>query len=292
MPAKNIGLGRGLGALLGDESLRFSGGNGVSLRVAEVEPNTRQPRRLFDEEALINLAESIRIHGVLQPLLVRRLPSGYYQIVAGERRWRAARLAGLSEIPAIVMEADDRKAAEMALIENLQREDLGPLEEADGFRVLTEEYGLTQEEVGARVGRSRSAVANSLRLLGLPETVRQLVSDNKLSAGHARALLSLGDARLMDSAANKTLSQGLSVRQTEALCKKMLELSPPNPGDAVAIPKPPRTPNYLSEYERSLSERFGRKVTITASGQQGKLSMDFYDPLDLERLIERLKAVD
>lgn len=280
MPAKNAGLGRGLGALLGDDSLRSAEGGRLSLRVAEVEPNTKQPRRVFDEEALVTLADSIRQHGVLQPLLVRRLPTGYYQIVAGERRWRAARLAGLSEVPAIVLEADDRKAAELALIENLQREDLNPLEEAEGFRVLTEEYGLTQEEAGARVGRSRPAVANSLRLLALPETVLSLVREGRLSAGHARALLSLPNAELMEKAAQMTIAQGLSVRQTEALCKKLQEQLP--------APKP-KAPNYLAEFEQSLSRQFGRKVSITANGQRGRLSMEFYDAMDLERLFSQLK---
>ena len=284
MSAKSTGLGRGLGALLGDESLRPSGGNGVSLRIAEVEPNTQQPRRAFDEESLVNLAESIRLHGVLQPLLVRRLPTGYYQILAGERRWRAARLADLTEIPAIVLEADDRNAAELALIENLQREDLNPMEEAEGFRMLTENYGLTQEEVGARVGRSRPAVANSLRLLGLPEPVRASVRDGRLSAGHARAILSLSHPPLMEKAANTAMSQGMSVRQTEAMCKKIQE------GASPAQQRNPKEPNYLAEHERDLSEIYGRKVRITATGQKGKLSMEFYDAMDLEELIAKLGA--
>jgi len=268
-----------LGALLGDDSLRSVEGGGVTLRMAEVEPNAQQPRRMFDEEALVNLAASIRQHGVLQPLLVRRLPTGYYQIVAGERRWRAARLAGLTEIPAIVMEADDRKAAELALIENLQREDLNPLEEAEGFRVLTEEYGLTQEEAGTRVGRSRPAVANSLRLLALPGPVLELVREGRLSAGHARAILSLPNAGLMEQAAQMVLSQSLSVRQTETLCKKLPEQPPKVKNEG---------PNYLLGYERALSQRFGRKVSIVANGQKGRLTMDFYDAMDLENLVEQL----
>ena len=281
MSAKSAGLGRGLSALLGEDSLRPASGGGVTLRIAEVEPNTQQPRRVFDEESLVNLADSIRQHGVLQPLLVRRLSTGYYQIVAGERRWRAARLAGLNEVPAIVLEADDRKAAELALIENLQREDLNPLEEAEGFRVLTEEYGLTQEEAGSRVGRSRPAVANILRLLALPDSIRALIRDGQLSAGHARTFLSLPDERLMEKAAQTTLSQGLSVRQTEALCKKILEQ--PN-----ETPPKKREPNYLAEHERTLSERFGRKVSITAGGRRGKLIMEYYDAMDLERLLSQL----
>ena len=281
MSAKNAGLGRGLSALLGDESLRSVEGSGVTLRIAEVEPNAQQPRRMFDEEALVTLADSIRQHGVLQPLLVRRLPTGYYQIVAGERRWRAARLAGLSEVPAVILEADDRKAAELALIENLQREDLNPLEEAEGFRVLTEEYGLTQEEAGARVGRSRPAVANSLRLLTLPASVNEMVQDGRLSAGHARALLSLPDEASRERAAQISVAQGLSVRQTEALCKKLPENPPPSKT---------AEPNYLSEHERTLTAHFGRKVRILASGNKGKLTMEFYDAMDLDQLLAQLTS--
>ena len=300
MPAKSIGLGRGLGALLGDDSLRNTGGGGISLRLTDVEPNLKQPRRLFDEEALVSLAESIRIHGVLQPLLVRLLPTGYYQIIAGERRWRAARLAGLAEVPAIVMDLDDRKAAEMALIENLQREDLTPLEEADGFKVLTEEYGLTQEEVGARVGRSRSAVANSLRLLTLPESLQSLLREGRLTAGHARSLLSLGEPSLMEKVAGTIMSRSLSVRQSEALCRKLND-ERAGPAAASAAASASTTgadgrreaeakdpPNYLADYERDLTRILSRKVTITASGQKGRLSMEFYDPVDLEQLVKTL----
>jgi ParB family chromosome partitioning protein len=268
--------------LLGDDSLRSGESSAISLRVTEVQPNTQQPRRSFDEESLAALAESIRENGVLQPLLVRRLPTGYYQIIAGERRWRAARAAGLSDLPAIVVEADDRRAAELALIENLQREDLNPLEEAEGFRVLIEDYGLTQEEAGGRVGRSRSAVANSLRLLGLPEAVRDLVRAGRLSAGHARAILSLTDARRMERAAGLALSQGLSVRQTELMCKKL--------ATQPARPAPKRqAPNYLAEHEKTLTERFGRKVSISAGPKRGRLTIEFYGAKDLDELLEKLK---
>ncbi len=282
MSAKNAGLGRGLSALLGDDSLRSTEGGSVMLRIAEVEPNAEQPRRSFDEEALADLTDSVRQHGVLQPLLVRRLPTGYYQIIAGERRWRAARQAGLSEVPAIVLEADDRRAAELALIENLQREDLNPLEEAEGFRVLTEEYGLTQEEAGTRVGRSRPAVANSLRLLTLPEAVLAFVREGKLSAGHARTLLSLPTGALMEQAAALVMGQGLSVRQTEALCKRLAE----EPKED----EPKRAePNYLAEHERTLSEQYGRKVSIVSSAKRGKISIEFYGTQDLDDLLEALR---
>ncbi|MEG2037118.1 MAG: ParB/RepB/Spo0J family partition protein, partial [Ruthenibacterium sp.] len=185
------GLGRGLSALLGDEALKPESSGSLYLPIEQVESCKTQPRKLFDEDGLSDLADSIRAHGIIQPLTVRRLASGYYQIIAGERRWRAARLAGLRQVPVIVMEADDRKAAELAMIENLQREDLNPMEEASGYRALMENYHMTQEEMAARVGKSRSAVANSLRLLGLTPSVRQMVEEGKLSSGHARALLPL-----------------------------------------------------------------------------------------------------
>ncbi|MDR1157619.1 MAG: ParB/RepB/Spo0J family partition protein [Oscillospiraceae bacterium] len=278
--SKNAGLGRGLGALLGSDALRAGEGGSVTLRMAEVEPNTAQPRRRFDETGLQDLAESIRTHGVLQPLLVRRLPTGYYQIIAGERRWRAARLAGLAEIPALIVDADDRKAAEIALIENLQREDLNPIEEAEGLRALVEEYGLTQEEAAERVGRSRPALANSLRLLSLPEAVRAHLIEGRLSAGHARALLPLPGAVLIERTAARVVSDGLSVRQTEALCRR-LQTEP-------AVSPAPREPNYLAEHERRLSEGLGRRVSIAAGPKRGRLTIEFYGPEDLDALMEQL----
>jgi ParB family chromosome partitioning protein len=278
--SKNAGLGRGLGALLGSDALRAGEGGSVTLRMAEVEPNTAQPRRRFDEASLQDLAESIRTHGVLQPLLVRRLPTGYYQIIAGERRWRAARLAGLAEIPALVVDADDRKAAEIALIENLQREDLNPIEEAEGLRALVEEYGLTQEEAAERVGRSRPALANSLRLLSLPEAVRAHLIEGRLSAGHARALLPLPGAALIERTAARVVSDGLSVRQTEALCRRLQTETEAAPG--------PREPNYLAEHERRLSEGLGRRVSIAAGPKRGRLTIEFYGPEDLDALMEQL----
>ena len=219
------GLGKGLGALLGDfDAPQESGAGRVQqISIYKVEPNPNQPRRSFDEEALQALADSITAHGILQPLTVRELPGGYYQIIAGERRWRAARMAGLHEVPILVIEADDRKVMELALIENLQREDLNPLEEAKGYRVLMEEYGLSQEKAAERVGKSRSAVANSLRLLQLCPEVLALLEDGSLSAGHARAIVSLPTAKLQQTAAQKVQALRLSVRQTEALCKKLMQ---------------------------------------------------------------------
>ena len=220
MANANRGLGKGLGALLGDAALRTDTSDNLYLPISQIEPYANQPRRHFDEEALQDLADSIREHGIIQPLTVRRLSSGYYQIIAGERRWRAARIAGLAEVPAIVIEADDRKMTELSLIENLQREDLDPIEEAEGYKTLMDNYHLTQEEAAERVGKSRSAVANSLRLLGLCPEVRQMLQNGDLSGGHARALLPL-KADLQLDAANLIVKQGLSVRQTEALAKRL-----------------------------------------------------------------------
>ena len=193
---KELGLGRGLNALLGDPELQPQGEGSVSLPISQVEPGLNQPRKRFDEEALADLTESIRVHGIIQPLTVRRLSSGYYQIIAGERRWRAAKAAGLAEVPAVIIEADDRKVMELGLIENLQREDLNPIEEANGYKVLLDEYGLTQEEVAQRVGKSRPAVANALRLLALPDPVHLLLEEGKLSAGHDRAILAVPSGEL------------------------------------------------------------------------------------------------
>ena len=213
---KPSGLGRGLGALLGDDVLKAETAGSLYLPISQVESCSSQPRKHFDEAALAELSDSIRQHGIIQPLTVRKLASGYYQIIAGERRWRAARMAGLQEVPVIVMEADDRKAAELAMIENLQREDLNPMEEAAGFQALMEQHHMTQEEAAQRVGKSRSAVANALRLLALSPALRQMVEDGRLSAGHARALLPLSPA-LQEQAAATIIKSNLSVRQTEAL---------------------------------------------------------------------------
>lgn len=279
---KSSGLGRGLGALLGDAALTDSANGSVELRISEIEPNTSQPRKHFDEESLLDLSESIKQNGVLSPLAVRRLPSGYYQIIAGERRWRAARMAGLSVVPAIVFEADDRRAMELALIENLQREDLDPIEEAEGYKTLTESYGLTQEEAAQRVGKSRPAVTNALRLLGLPEGIRLRVSKGELSSGHARALLGLPSARLMEMAASQIVRDGLSVRQTESLVRKLTEQDKPEQI------RRPVTVNYLEEHEKRLSSALGRKVHIVSGKKKGRVELEFYSPEDLDKLMELL----
>ena len=282
------GLGKGLGALM-DDFLDPAPGDGSGyqmLPLHKVEPNPDQPRRTFDEEELQALADSIAAHGILQPLAVRASGGGFYQIIAGERRWRAARMAGLSEVPVVVLEADDRTVMELALVENLQRQDLNPMEEAEGYQRLMKEYGLTQEEAAARVGKSRPAVANALRLLLLPEEVRSLVEDGTISAGHARAILSLPAARLQKAAAQKIVALRLSVRQAEAMCKRMLqEEEKPEPKPA------PLTVDYVAECEKSLTRRLDRKVRIVNGKRKGRFELEFYGQEDLQRLYDALLAL-
>ena len=278
---KPSGLGRGLGALLGDDVMNADAQTVTTLPIAEVESNSAQPRKYFDDAAIAELAESIRLHGIIQPLTVRKLSSGYYQIIAGERRWRAARLAGLKEVPVVVMEADDRKAAELAMIENLQREDLNPMEEALGYQALIQQYHMTQEEAAARVGKSRPAVANSLRLLELDPSVQQQVVEGRLSAGHARALVPLSPA-LQVRAAGTILQGGLSVRQTETLAKRL-----------AAEKKAKRSPaanqvNYAAEAQQSLSSALGRKVRIVTGRNKGRIELEYYGMDDLNDLLEAL----
>ena len=278
---KPSGLGRGLGALLGDDVLKTETTGSLYLPIAQVESCSSQPRKHFDEAALAELADSIREHGIIQPLTVRKLASGYYQIIAGERRWRAARLAGLQEVPVIVMEADDRKAAELAMIENLQREDLNPMEEAAGFRSLIETYHMTQEEAAQRVGKSRSAVTNALRLLNLTPSVAKLVEEDRLSAGHARALLPLSPA-LQEKAASAILAGGLSVRQTEALAKRLAaEPKTPKPAALGAV-------DYAAEAQKELSSKLGRGVRIVTGRKKGRIELEYYGIDDLNDLLEAL----
>ena len=284
--ASERGLGKGLGALLGDAALQSQEGGSVSLPLAKVEPGLKQPRKRFDEETLADLADSIRTHGIIQPLTVRRLSSGYYQIIAGERRWRAAKLAGLSEVPAVIIEADDRKVMELGLIENLQREDLNPMEEAMGYRTLMEEYGLTQEETAQRVGKSRPAVANALRLIALPDAIRHLVEEGQLSAGHARALLSISSSTLQKKLAQKIIAEGLSVRQTEALAKRFAREEAQEETAYAAPPDPMKL--YRDAAAKDLTTRWGRKVSITMGPKKGKLEFEFYNDEDLTELLDRL----
>ena len=285
--AQQKGLGRGLGALLGDYNQAPEGDGTLRLLpLQRVEPNPDQPRRDFNEEELQALADSIATHGMLQPLTVREISgSEYYQIIAGERRWRAARLAGLTEVPALVVEADDRKAMELALIENLQRQDLNPVEEALGYQSLLSDYGLTQEEAAQRVGKSRPAVANALRLLNLDEDLLALVRSGKLSPGHARAVLSVKDPKKQREAAQKIAALDLSVRQAEALCRTLcLEPKPEPPTQALQV-------NYVAECEKALSHHLGRGVKIISGKRKGRFELEFYGPEDLQRLYEALQAL-
>lgn len=278
---KPSGLGRGLGALLGDDALKSESSGTLYLPITSVESNSAQPRKSFDEAALAQLADSIRQHGIIQPLTVRKLASGYYQIIAGERRWRAARLAGLKEVPALVIEADDRKAAELAMIENLQREDLNPIEEAAGYQTLIQQYHMTQEEAAARVGKSRSAVANTLRLLDLAPAVQKQVKAGALSAGHARALVPLSPA-LQTRAADAIIQGGLSVRQAEALAKRLAaEKRPQKQANANQV-------DYTAEAQKDLSSKLGRGVKIVTGRKKGRIELEYYGLDDLNDLLEAL----
>lgn len=283
--ASQKGLGKGLGALLGDfseEPLEKSAYQ--QLPIYKVEPNPDQPRQDFDEEELQALADSIAVHGIIQPLTVREMPNGYYQIIAGERRWRAARMANLSDVPAVIIEADDKKAMELALIENLQRQDLNPLEEALGYQTLMNEYGLTQEEAAGRVGKSRPAVANALRLLGLCPEVQERVRKGELSAGHARAILQLKSEKKQQEAAQKIVALGLSVRQAELLCKNMSKEAVPQKKEVFAV-------DYVAECEKSLSKHLGRGVKIVNGKRKGRFELEFYGQEDLQNLLDALMKI-
>ena len=283
--ASQKGLGKGLGALLGDfteEPLEKSAYQ--LLPIYKVEPNPDQPRQDFDEEELQALADSIAVHGIIQPLTVREMPNGYYQIIAGERRWRAARMANLSDVPAVIIEADDKKAMELALIENLQRQDLNPLEEALGYQTLMNEYGLTQEEAAGRVGKSRPAVANALRLLGLCPEGQEGVRKGELSAGHARAILQLKSEKKQQEAAQKIVALGLSVRQAELLCKNMSKEPAPQNKEVFAV-------DYVAECEKSLSKHLGRGVKIINGKRKGRFELEFYGQEDLQNLLAALMKI-
>ena len=280
--ASNKGLGKGLGALLGDFSEDVTESSAYrELPIYKVEPNPDQPRREFDEVELQALADSISVHGVIQPLTVREMPNGYYQIIAGERRWRAARLAGLSDVPVVVIEADDRKAMELALIENLQRQDLNPVEEALGYQTLMEEYGLTQEDTSRQVGKSRSAVANTLRLLALTPEVLELLKTGEITAGHARAILSLKNEKQQIEAAKKIIALALSVRQAETLCKNMNKEPEEKPRITFEV-------DYVAECEKNLSKHLGRGVKIVNGKRKGRFELEFYGEEDLQTLLEAL----
>ena len=283
--AKEKGMGKGLSALLGEDFSADFSTPSSTLPISQIESYQNQPRKNFNQEKLEELAESIRQHGVIQPLTVRKLASGYYQIIAGERRWRAARMAGLDEVPAVVIEADDQKAMELAMIENLQREDLNPIEEAEGFRSLIENYGMTQEQAASSVGKSRSAVANAMRLLDLEENLQVLVEDGELSAGHARAILPLSPV-MRAEAAKTILHSGLSVRQTEQLVKRLQAQK-----DEPEAQKPPAAVDYVAEAAKSLSTRLGRACRISQGKKKGKIEIEYYGVDDLNDLLEALESL-
>lgn len=284
MSKQQKGLGRGLGALLGDlpeEAVSSSPSNLLPLH--KIEPNPKQPRKVFDEEALEDLAESIREHGLIQPIAVRPEENGYYRIIAGERRWRAARMAGLTEVPVLILNADDKAVMELAMIENLQRKDLNPIEEARGYQSLMDEYGLTQEEAAERVGKSRPAVANALRLLLLPKELQDMLVSEELSAGHARALLALPKKSQQLQAAQKVVCLHLSVRQTESLCKSMQK-------EEKAPKKAAFQVDYIGECEKELSSKYGRKVSIIPGKRKGHLDIEYYGNDDLQVLLDLLSG--
>ena len=283
--ASNKGLGKGLGALLGDfeEETRENTPYKL-LPIHKVEPNRNQPRQDFDEEELEALSESLATHGILQPLTVRELDSGYYQIIAGERRWRAARMAGLTEVPVVIIEADDKKAMELALIENLQRQDLNPVEEALGYQSLMADFGLTQEETAQRVAKSRPAVANALRLLNLSDGILENVRNGSLSAGHARALLSIKSEKKQSDAMQKIIALGLSVRQAELLCKNIGKEPAPEKPVTLAV-------DYVAECEKQLSKHLGRGVKIVNGKRKGRFELEFYGQDDLLVLLDTLLKI-
>lgn len=279
------GLGKGLSALLSefDEETKESGPYQL-LPIHKVEPNRSQPRQDFDEEELQALSESIATHGIIQPLTVREQTSGYFQIIAGERRWRAARMAGLTEVPAVVIEADDKKAMELALIENLQRQDLNAVEEALGYQTLMTDFRLTQEDTAQRVGKSRPAVANALRLLNLADEIQQKIREGALSAGHARAILSIKSEKKQLEAAQKIIALGLSVRQAELLCKNMSKEPEPKKEVTLAV-------DYVAECEKSLSKHLGRGVKIVNGKRKGRFELEFYGQEDLQVLLDALMKI-
>ena len=282
MAKKTGGLGRGLDSLFADNSVDELNPSVNKLRIMEIEPNRDQPRKDFDEKSLSELAESIEQHGVLQPLVVRPLTNGGYQLVAGERRWRAARIAGLTEVPVVIKELTDEEVIEIAMIENLQREDLNPLEEALGYRYMMDELNITQEQAAEKVGKSRPAVANAIRLLRLPDEVQEMVKNNLISPGHARALLGFENQELIIQTAKRIVKEDLSVREVETLVK--------NSQKTPKVPKQKKRDKFFSEVELALVENLGRKVKIKESKKDaGVLEIEFFDKDDLESLAMKLE---
>lgn len=283
--AKTKGTGRGWDAVFADNSIEETNENITKLRLSEIEPEPTQPRSIFNHEPLEELAASIATHGLLQPIIVRAGKNGYYRIIAGERRWRASKMAGLTEVPVVIIEADDREAAELSLIENLQRENLNPIEEAIAYRALINDYGLTQMEVSARIGKSRVFVTNAMRLLELPDDVLELVKKNELSAGHARALLGLRDKTVLNTIAKQVVSKGLSVRATEELVRTL------NKKDTVTEKVVPPTPvevDYITDLEKRVTSEIGRQFKIHNKGKKKKIELEYSDDSDLENIIKKL----
>lgn len=281
MATKSQGLGKGLDAIF-EDNFQTGTKNTSMLRIGDIEPRANQPRKVFDAEALAELADSIATHGLIQPVVVRENSKGFYSIIAGERRWRAAKMAGLTEVPVVILDIDDSKAAELALVENLQREDLNPIEEAMAFETLAKEYKLTQEEISQKIGRSRPAISNALRLLDLPDEVKQMVAGGELSTGHAKVLLSVKDEALLTEAANTVISKELTVRDTEKLIKKLNSQKPAVDeivSDKVEI-------DYTKELERRMTQRMGRRIAIKNKGKAKKIEIEYQDNEDLENLID------
>lgn len=281
MAVKKSGLGRGFDAIFADNSVEdiSSGVSTVKVKLLDIEPNRDQPRKQFDEEALTELSNSIAQHGVLQPLLVRPMPDGGYQLVAGERRWRASRMAGLTEVPVVIRDLTDSQVAELALVENLQRENLNPIEEANGYKELSDKFGYTQEKIAEIVGKSRPSIANALRLLNLPESVQEMVSSGSLSMGHARAILSLEDDKMKIDLAKLVVQNDLSVRETEKIARNMVKEAPRGK-------KAKKRNPFYDEAELALSEVLGRSVKITKSSKKGALEIEFFDDADLKKLLK------
>lgn len=284
MPKTKGGLGKGLDALFADNSVEeLSQNSAVKLKLTQIEPNREQPRKHFDEEALADLAESIQLHGVIQPLLVRPMSDGSYQLVAGERRWRASRLAGLTEVPVVIRELSDTETMELALIENLQREDLNPIEEAEGLQVLIETYGMTQEEAAKSVGCSRPSITNALRLLKLPREVREMTREGKISAGHARALLAFQDEQKLIETAKLIEEKEITVREIEKMAKSKEKIDNSRQSQQLK-----RRDSYYDEVELALSNTLGRKVRVITGKEKGTLEIEFYSKEDLAAIANKI----
>ncbi|MBQ4120846.1 MAG: ParB/RepB/Spo0J family partition protein [Clostridia bacterium] len=286
MAIANRGLGKGLDSIFSENTEEEKGGV-TMLRLADIEPRKGQPRKVFEPEALSQLADSIAANGVIQPIIVRKAKGGFYEIIAGERRWRASKMAGLTEVPVVIMDTDDRKTAELSLIENIQRENLNPVEEANAYRILLQNFDLTQETLAKRVGKSRSAITNSMRLLELPPEVLKMLSDGEISAGHARAILGLVDKSETVEVAETVEEKGLSVRATEELVRKVNAAATAKP--AVEIVKEDEGEvNYLSELEKVLRQKFGRKVKIFCGKKAKRIEIEFSDDNDLQALLAQI----